>query len=222
MAKRDIPKVQGERRERTGSRYSHRLRASGQLPGVMYGHKQDSVPVAIDYDRFNDLLAHHHHLLELQFDSKSEPCLIKEVQWNHLGTKVLHVDLTRVDMSEEVEVELEVSLTGEPAALNEEGAILNHPETSITVACRADSIPDALSADIEHLGIGDALTVADLQLPDGVRAVTDPETVLAQIQVMQEEPEEEEAVAEGEEPEVIGKEGEEEAEGETGEGEKEE
>lgn len=220
MATRQIPKIQGQRRERTGSRYAYRLREQGQLPAVVYGHKQDTVPVAIDQRQFTDLIHQHYHLLELEFDSRSEPCLIKEVQWNHLGTQIVHVDLTRVDMAEEVEVELEVELKGEPAALQEEGAILNHPETSITVACRADQIPESLSADISELQIGDALTVADLKLPEGVRAVTDPETVLAQIQIVQEEPEEEEVAAEGAEPEVIGK-AEEGEEGE-GEGEKEE
>ncbi len=205
MATRQIPKLQGERRERTGSRYAYRLRQDGRLPAVVYGHKQDTIPVALDYRQFNDLVHQHHHLLELEFDSQTEPCLIKEVQWNHLGTQIVHVDLTRVNLSEEVEVELEIELKGEPAALQEEGAVLNHPETSITVACRADQIPESLSADISGLQVGEALTVADLQLPEGVRAVTDPETVLAQIQIVQEEPEAEEAAAEGEEPEVIGK-----------------
>lgn len=216
MATRQIPKVQGQRRERTGSRYARRLRAAGQLPAVVYGHKQAVEPVAIDYRQFSDLVSEHHHLLELEFDARTEPCLIKEVQWNHLGTQIVHVDLTRVNMSEEVELNVEVTLVGEPTALQEEGAILNHPETSITIACRADQIPESLSHDISELQVGESVTVADLKLPDGVRAVTDPETMLAQIQVVQEEPEEEEVAAEGEEPEVIGKGPE---EGEEGEGE---
>ena len=219
MASREIPTLQGQRRERTGSRYAHRLRQQGQLPAVVYGHKQDNLAVTIDHRAFNDLVNRHHHLLQLQVDSTTEPCLIKEVQWNYLGTEIMHVDLSRVNLSEEVEVELEVELKGEPAALQEEGAILNHPETSITVACRADQIPESLTADISELQVGDTLTVADLKLPEGVRAVTDPETVLAQIQVVQEVPEEEEVAAEGEEPEVIGK-AEEGEEGEAEEGEK--
>ena len=214
MASRKVPQVQGQRRERTGSRYAQRLREQGQLPAVVYGHKQDAVPVAIDHHQFTNLVQEHHHLLELTFDSQKEACLIKEVQWNHLGTQIVHVDLTRVDMSEEVELDIEVTLTGEPKALQEEGAILNHPETSITVACRADQIPEGLTHDISELQIGESVTVADLTLPPGVRAVSDPELMLAQIQIVQEEPEEEPAVAEGEEPEVIGKAGEEAEEGE--------
>lgn len=205
MATREVPKVQGQIRQRTGSRYARRLRESGQLPAVVYGHKQEAVPVAIDQRQFTHLVQEHHHLLELKLDAKAEPCLIKQVQWNHLGTRIVHVDLTRVDMSEEVELDIEVTLTGEPAALQQEGAILNHPETSIRIACRADAIPESITHNIGELGVGESVTVADLTLPAGVRAVSDPETVLAQIQVMQEEPEEEPAVAEGEEPEVIGK-----------------
>jgi large subunit ribosomal protein L25 len=215
MAKKDLPKLGAQQRERLGTRYAKRLRDTGQVPAVVYGHKQAPVHVAVDRWQFEDLLHHGAHLLNVATDSTAEPCLIKDVQYDYLGTHVVHIDFTRVDMSEQVEVELEIELTGEPEALNEEGAILSQEMNSIVVKCRADSIPEKLTHDIGAL-TGDApLTVADLQLPSGMTTDIDPETMVAQIQVMQEQPEEEvtEEAAEGEEPEVIGK-----AEGEEGEG----
>ena len=215
MATNQVPKVEAELRERTGTRYAQRLRARGRLPANVYGRGREPVAITMDAKQFVDLLERNAHLLEVAVQGKAEPVLIREVQWDHLGTQVVHADLTRVDMSADVEVEIEVELTGEPAALNEEGALLSRETTSITVSCRPNAIPDVLHHDISELGVNETVTVADLRLPEGVTAVSDPETVLASIHVMAEEPEEEPEVeaAEGE-PEVIGKGGEEEGESE--------
>ncbi|MEX0655417.1 MAG: 50S ribosomal protein L25 [Phycisphaeraceae bacterium] len=203
MTTHEIPKVEARLRDRVGTRYAARLRKEGALPAVIYGHKQDPQSVAVDYRQFSDLLDDNAHLVEIHLDGKTEPCLIKDVQWDHLGVKLVHVDLARVDLTEEVEVEVELELTGEPKALEQAGAILDHPLQSIEIACRADAIPEIIKHDISELAVGDAVTVADLKLPAGVRAVTDAETVIAHIQVMEELSEEEEEAAEAE-PEVIG------------------
>lgn len=215
MAKHEIPTVTSQPRPKLGTRYAARLRKEGQLPAVVYGHKQDNVPVTLDYRAFTDLLHHNVHLINLEVDSKREPCLIKDVQWDHLGSKIIHVDLARVDLSEEVDVEVEIVITGEPAALQQAGAVLSHPLDALEVRCRADEIPETITVDVGELGVNDAITVADLKLPEGVKAVTDAETVVAQITIVEEVPEEVEAeAAEGAEPEVIGRGGEEEEEGE--------
>lgn len=213
MAKHAIPQVKSQARPRVGTRYAARLRKEGLLPAVVYGHKQDNVPVAVNYREFTDLLHDNVHLIQLAVDSKTESCLIKEVQWNHLGTQIIHVDLARVDLSEEVEVEVELEFTGEPKALEQPGAVLSKPLDALEVSCRADEIPETITVDISELDLEGAITVADLKLPEGVKAVTDAETVVAQIVIVEEAPEDtEEPAAEGAEPEVIRREGGEEGE----------
>lgn len=213
MANREIPKIQTQVRDRLGTRYSRRLREAGRLPAVVYGHGQDPLHISVDAEAFAEVLHHGAHLLEVVVDSKNEPVLVKAVQWNHLGEDIVHVDLARVDLTEQVQVQLDLELIGEPKALEEEGAILDHPIATVTVECRADSIPEKLTHDIGQLGLEDVVTLADLTLPPGVALSSemDPETVVAQIQIMAEEPEEEQPVAEGAEPEVIGRGAEEEA-----------
>lgn len=204
MSKRDIPRIPGQTRDRSGTRYANRLRNEGRLPGIVYGHKQDPVPLSVDYKQLVDLLHLNYHLIELEVDGKVDACLVKDVQWNYLGTKIVHIDLARVDLSEQVEVEVSIELTGEPAALQEAGAVLSQPLTSIELRCRADEIPESIIHDVSELEAGHSITVSDLTLPEGVVAVTDPETLVAQIQIQEELPEEEPAVAATEEPEVIG------------------
>ena len=191
-------------RDRIGSRYAERARKNGQLPVVIYGHKQNPVHVTVNTEEFEDLLHHHSHLIEVEIDKQVAPCLIKEVQWNYLSSQIIHADLTRVDLTEEVEVEVMLVLTGESKALEEGGVVLNHPLSEITVTCRADQIPEQITCNISNMQAGDIITIADLTLPDGVKAEAEPETLVAQLQVMHEEPEEEEEIAaEAEEPEVI-------------------
>ena len=206
MATAQIPQIQAQVRKQLGSRYAGRIRAEGKLPAVIYGHKQDPVHVTVDRKQVFDLLHHHAHLVEIVVDSTTEPCLIKDVQWNHLGTDLVHLDLTRVSLDERVTVEVEIELHGEPAALKETGAILEQPVTVIEIETLATNIPDMLHVNIEGLTIDEPLTAGDLNLPEGITTTLSPDTIIAAIHIVEEEPEEE-LVSEGEaaEPELIGK-----------------
>src|SRR5690554_1476781 len=102
MATKEMPKLKTEARERLGTRYARRLRAEGKLPAVVYGHEQEPVSVTVDAGELQDILHSHAHLVEVDIAGQTGPCLIKDVQWDHLSTTIIHVDLTRVDLSEEV------------------------------------------------------------------------------------------------------------------------
>lgn len=202
-----IPKLEAESRDRTGTRYAARLRSNGRLPAVIYGHKRDPIHVSLGLSSLVEIIHGHHQLVEVVMAGQSESCLIKDLQWDYMGDQVIHVDLARVDLAEQVTVEVEIELVGEPIALQEIGAILTHPQTTVEVQCRADSIPDKIQHDIEELGIGEAVTAGGLNLPQDVVLSSDVDTMIAQISIVQEMPEEEEAAetTAGEEPEVIGK-----------------
>ena len=216
MAKREIPKLQVAPRPRLGKRYSLRLRKEGKLPAVIYGHKQDPVHVALDRKAMTDLLHRNTHLLEVALDAHTEPCLVKDVQWDHLGAHVIHVDLARVDLTERVKVDVSVELTGEAVGLKEAGTLLEQYLAEIEVECLATDIPDAIKADVSHLGVEDSLLVKDIKLPEGVSTTASPEAIVAAVHTIKEEVEPV-AAAEGTaaEPEVIGKKAEEGAEGEA-------
>lgn len=213
----EIPTVDAQQRPRLGTRAARRVRTEGRLPAVIYGHKQDPLHVSLDYHQATALLLDRAHLLKVNHDGQVESCLVKDVQWDQLAGRIAHVDLERVDLSELVEVEVQVELVGEAAGLKEAGAFIEQPHTSVEIKCAAGSIPEVLRLDVSALGVGDALTVADLPLPEGVTAVSDPETVLAVVHMARAE---EELAAPAEaaaaEPELVGrKAGEEEAEEEA-------
>ncbi len=225
----ETPTMEAALREKVGSKYAQRLRREGRMPAVMYGHGEAPTHLSVDADQINHILHEGAHLIEVKLDGKSETCLLKAVQYDYLGDTVVHVDLARIDLSEEVTVWVPVVLTNQDTApgVQAEGAYLSQPTSDIEVTCRADSIPDEIVVDCGSLGANESITVADLSMPPGVVAETDPATVIVTVSIVTEEEMEEleeAAVETGAEPELVGAEEEEEAEAEqaeTGESEKE-
>ena len=205
MAKHELPKINADQRTQLGSRYAARLRDTGRLPAVIYGHQIEPVHISVDHREMTELLHRNTHVLEVAFDSKAEPCLVKSIQWDHLGVQILHLDLTRVSMTERVTTSVELRFFGEPVALKEEGAILTRPYNTLEVECQAINIPESIVVNVAELEMGKPITVADLEMPEGVTATLDAETVIASISIMAEEEEPAEEVVEGAEgePEVI-------------------
>ena len=202
MGEGNIPRVQAQKREKLCSRATKRLRESGRLPAVIYGHGEDNAHVSLDRKEVLDVLFEQGRLFEVSLPERTEPCLVNEIQWDHLGAHVLHLDLTRVSLHEKVTVEVELELIGEAPGLSEAGAYLHQERTAVEVECAASQIPQSLPVDISSLEHGQAITVGDLSLPKGTRCTLDPEETLVSIAISHEEPEPEPA-AEGE-PEVIG------------------
>lgn len=217
MSTATTPTLEVTARTKTGTRYAKRDREAGLIPAVIYGHKKGPVHVTVDAKALTDILHDEAHLIDIQLDGKSEHTLVKALQWDTYGTHIIHVDLERVDLSETIEVEVELQLTGEPAALKESGTVLDHPTTMVKVSCRADAIPSHLEHSIADLPLGEPVTVADLTPPAGVTIAMPDEQLICQISGVKVKAEVEEAI-EGDdsaEPEVIGKDKEEAAEGDS-------
>ena len=170
-----IPKLPVDERPDLGTRAAIKLRRSGRLPLVIYGHKQDAIHVSADRKVLTDLLHQHTRLVEVSVGvgPQVEPCLVKEVQWDHLGSTILHVDLTRVDLNEKVSVEIELVLVGEPKGTKQAGAYLEHPVTRVEVECLATQIPENIRVDVSELDVGDSLAAGAISLPEGVDLVSD-------------------------------------------------
>jgi large subunit ribosomal protein L25 len=192
-------------RSELGSRANKRLRDAGLLPGVIYGHKEAVIPITLPKKEVVNHLTHGAHLFDLSIDGKSEKVLIKEVQYDHLGIEVIHVDFDRVSLDEKVEVTVPIELKGTPKG-EEEGAVLQQIIAELEIECLVTEIPDAIRHNVTEMVKDSVLLIKDLQLPPGVRALQDGELLVATVREIQEEVAAPEA-AEGEtaEPEVIGK-----------------
>jgi len=218
MVTSEIPSLSATARERSGSRDAARLREAGQVPVIVYGHGEQPVSLAVNGKQLSELLHHHAHVINLTWDGGKDTCLVKQVQRDHMGEKIVHVDFNRVNLSEKLTTELEVHLVGEAPGARAAGAILQQPHDRVLVQCRADAIPDMLHLDGSDLEEGGSKTASQIRMPEGVELAEgfEPDTVMATITIVRataEEDEEAEAAATASEPEVIGRdEGEREAE----------
>lgn len=184
-----------------GKREMKRLRSTGKIPANLYGHGQPNVMLAIDSDEVGAAIRHGAHLVELK-GAVNESALIKSVQWDQMGSVVLHLDLTRAQASELVETTLVVELRGEAPGLRH-GGIVEQPLHEIRLRCPAGLIPDKLSLSVKNLELGASLTAADVPLPQGAALLSEPTEVVVHCIAVTEE----ETPASGEtaEPEIIGR-----------------
>jgi large subunit ribosomal protein L25 len=198
-------------RSELGSRANKRLRDAGFIPGVIYGHKEAVVPVTLPKKEVVNHLNHGTHLFDLALDGKNEKVLVKEVQYDHLGHEVLHVDFARVSLDERVEVTVPLELKGEPKG-EADGGVLQQIVAEIELECLVTEIPDAIRHNVAEMALGDVLHIKDLKLPPGAKALQDEDLIVATVKEIAEEAPAE--VAEGAaEPEVIGRKPEEGEEG---------
>lgn len=202
-----------EARQERGKHKNRRLRSSGRIPATLYGHGKPPVSLAVSSDAVDAIVRRGARMVKLT-GAVTESAFIRECQWDTWGTRVMHVDFTRISAHEKVKVEVSVELRGESPGFKAGGTV-QHLVHELEVECEAMSIPEKFSVNINHLELDQSITVADLELSDGVAVLAPPETVIVQCILVAEAAEE--AVAEGAEaePELIGRKKAEEEEAES-------
>lgn len=218
--------LQGTRRDKLGKGGARKARAAGQIPGVLYGHGEDPVAVAVGSRDFELALRTHkggNPLVNLNLGGSEFTALIRDVQYDPISHTILHLDFHHISLTETIEVEVSVHLIGIPTGVKDGGGILEHILRTVEVRCLPTQIPSSIDGNVEALNVGDSLHVRDLIVKD-VEMLTDADTTIATVvapTVMEEVAPADAVAAAGEgaaEPEVIakGKKDEEEPEGKEG------
>ncbi|MDR2169147.1 MAG: 50S ribosomal protein L25 [Planctomycetaceae bacterium] len=190
-------------RDSYGKRRNRRLRNSGAVPAVIYGHKQAVQSLTLSADELAAVVRHGNRFVELTGDI-AEKAFIKEVQWNTWGNQILHVDFARVSEHEKIHVTVPLELRGE-APGTKEGGVVKHVLHQIELECEAASLPEHIYVNINHLAFNQTIHVSDIELPEGAKALLDPATVVVTCALPIEVSDEETKTTDGAEPEVIGR-----------------
>ncbi len=181
MGKTVLLKV--EVREKTGSKCAAKLRKEGQIPAVVYGHKQEPVAVSLDARSFVEQLHHGHRLMDVQIGKKKEKMIVKDLQYDHLCKDIIHADLMRVDVTETVRVAVPVELKGIAYGAHE-GAIIEKHANHLEVECKVTDIPECIVVSVKDMKIGDTLHARDIAIPEGVKLISSLETLVAACSVV--------------------------------------
>lgn len=175
--------LEAQVRERVGSKASARLRKQGQLPAIVYGHKQDPVAIVLNAHEFSQGLHHGHRLMDIQVGGKTQKMIIKELQYDYLGRTIVHADLMRVDVTESVRVTVPIELKGTAQGTHEGGIIEEHSDR-IEVECMVTNMPESIVVPIKDLGLDQSIHAGDITLPEGVTLVSPPEMLLVVCHVV--------------------------------------
>src|SRR5919109_574746 len=205
-------KLKVQARESRGSAASRRLRAQGLIPGVLYGNGGDAHPFTIEERELRRVLTGEHGLhaiLDVVLEDggqKAHHAVLKDYQLDPTRPRLLHIDLQEVRLDQAIHTQVVVEIVGESEG-QKEGGVLSQINREVHVEALPMEGPDRLELDVSRMAIGDTLRVSDLRVPEGVKLLDDPESVLAtvtpptKIEEPEEVAEEEEELEEGELPE---------------------
>jgi large subunit ribosomal protein L25 len=195
-----------------GTRAVRRLRREGKVPGVIYGHGTDPLPVAVAARDLRVALtgeAGLNQLLSLNTGSATYLTLAREMQRHPVAQTVTHVDFVIVRRDEVISADVPIVLVGEAIEVHHGDGLVEQQMFALPINAVPADIPSSLEADVSELIIGGQIRVSDLTLPSGVTTDLDPDTTVVVGQpprvVVEEEPSEEgeegaEAAAEAGEP----------------------
>jgi len=176
-----------KRREATGKGGARRLRRAGEVPAILYGGAR---PEAVTVDPKAVLKMIHGHegttqLLTLRIEGEQtgagRMAIIRDLQFDPVSERLLHVDLQEVAADRAITVRVAVRPVGEPVGVRDQKGILNIVMHELEVSCLPTNIPQQIEADVSALLIGNVLTVAQLAAPVGVRILNRPDQAVATV-----------------------------------------
>ncbi len=203
-------KLNAKSREISTKGKINELRRQGFVPGVFYIKNEDPIYFYVPESSLRPLVyTTEMHLVDLIIDEdKNYKSIVKDVQFDPITDKMIHVDLQGITVGQAIEVQVPILLTGQAIGIKE-GGRLQQVIHKLDVECLPKDIPEQLEVDITNLKIGDNLLVKDLSY-DNIKILTEEDavivTILAPKGTEEEEAEAEELGAEAPaEPEVISK-----------------
>jgi large subunit ribosomal protein L25 len=202
----EAKKLNVEARQGGGKGVAGRLRTTGKIPAIIYGHTEPT-SITVDAREFRNAFKRitENTIVELHMPGGVHEVLVKDYQKDNLTGQILHVDFYEFEKGKALRTRVPVRLTGNPAGVKE-GGILEVLLRTLEVECLPRNLPEEIVLDITELALDRALHVRDLTLPEGVRSTVGPDQVVCLVAHRKAEEEVAPAAVEGEVP-VEGEEG---------------
>ena len=191
--------LQAEPRTALGTTNSRRLRRDGLVPGNIFGLDKDPEAIVVPAEKLNPIVHSGAHVIDVTLDGAVQKVVVREIQYDTFMSHILHIDLQRIDPNAKVEVEVAIEIRG-----NITEGTLEQPLHSLSVSCLPWLIPDKFSVRVGSLRIGDKVTVADLDLPEGATVDIPDDSVVLRLSEAQDVEIVQEDLSSGAQPELIG------------------
>ncbi|MDB4887449.1 MAG: rplY [Gemmatimonadetes bacterium] len=176
--------LSAELRTDTGKGVARKLRASGRVPGIVYGHAREAQALSVntrDLDKLLGSISTGSTVVELGLAGATTKTLIREIQRHPFKKHVLHIDFQELVAGEKVTVDIPLVFVGVPEGVRLSGALLEQIMHSISVLADPSSIPNHIDVDVAHLAMGHSLHVRDLVLPAGIEVLSDEDATMCAV-----------------------------------------
>jgi len=171
-------------RTEKGKGVARKLRAAGQVPGVIYGHGREPQSLTVnarEFDRLAERVRITSTVIELALDGRTARTLVRELQRDPLRRNVLHIDFQELVAGEKVNVSVPLRFIGTAEGVKSAGGILEEVIHTLDVRVDPSNIPDHIDVDVTPLTIGHGLHVRDLKLPVGIEVLDDPDNTVCTV-----------------------------------------
>jgi len=168
-------------RSDAGTGFARKIRQSGNIPAVIYGHGREPQKLSLEgreVERLLGTISAASTVIELAVDGTTARTLIREIQRHPVKRNILHIDFQQLVAGEKVTVSVRIRFTGTADGVRNSGGILAETMHELSVRCDPSQIPDHVEVDVTPLTIGHSIHVSDLSLPEGVQVLDEPDATV--------------------------------------------
>ncbi len=173
-------KLAGDKRDIGKKKHTRALRNAGAIPCVIYGGDENIHFSTVFNDVKSLIYTPDYKKAEIDIDGKNHKCVIKEVQFHPVTEEVMHIDFQELIPGKKVTAEIPMHVQGTPPGIVE-GGVLRKKLRKIKVKSDAASLVHEIIVDISSLHLGDIARVSDLDKPEGVQIMLDPQSPVVSI-----------------------------------------
>ncbi len=175
--------LSGAVRAETGKGAARKLRASGSVPAVIYGHAREPQSLSVNTRELEKLLtqiAAASTVIELSLDGRMTRTLIREIQRHPFKRQIVHVDFQELVAGEKVSVACPITYVGTAIGVRE-GGVLDQILHELQIEVDPANLPNHIDVDVSGVAIGHSLHVRDIPVPNGVTFLDDPDTTVCVV-----------------------------------------
>lgn len=183
--------VDAKSRSERGKNAARRLRASGKIPAIVYGGKNDALAVSVDPKTLLRVLrseSGRNTILSLDLgDAGKASAILKSWQVDPVNEKFIHADFYRIAMDVAIRVKIPILAKGEARGVKVDAGILEVIMRELEVECLPGDIPERIDVDVTDLGLHGAIRVSELKVSDKVKVLDDAEQIVVHVVSVKEE-----------------------------------
>jgi len=160
------------------------LRVSGLIPAVIYGPKQTPITVTLEEKIFDKVRqeAGESTILELTGLASPIEVLIKDVDFNPVKQRVMHVDFYAIEKGKEMTTHVSLHFVGEAPVEQAKLGSVTKVLHEVEVTCMPAALPSHIDVDLSLLNtLEDRILVKDLVVAKGVKIEAEADEVVAVV-----------------------------------------